>query len=227
MEHILDNPIWNALCSGNKQFAVGESGVKYFERDVAPFAGLKQNNGDGLQLLYNIMPTKATAVFIIANELHNLQPWQLTHQDVLWQMEATPAAITDVVNCDIVPLNKTWVPEMIALTSLTNPGPFFERTIEFGSYSGIIQDGRLAAMAGYRMQPEEYVEISAVCTHPDYAGRGFAKALLLAKTTEIIKAGKIPFLHVRRNNVRAIDLYKANGYVVRSAMNLYVLHKNI
>lgn len=227
MEHLLDNPVWNALCTGNTQFAEGNSEAKYYQKGVAPFAGLKQPDEDSLQMLYKLMPAKAVAVFIMAASLPVIAPRKLLVQDVLWQMVATNNDSIAEVNNDIVQLNKTHVPEMIALTKLTNPGPFAERTIEFGSYSGIIKDGVLAAMAGYRMQPGNYVEVSAICTHPNFAGRGFARALLLAKTAEIIRAGKTPFLHVRRDNTRAIDLYKANGYAVRSDMNLYVLQKDV
>jgi predicted GNAT family acetyltransferase len=129
------------------------------------------------------------------------------------------------LNNKIIPLSKENVPEMIELTQLTEPGPFLERTIEFGNYKGIFINGKLAAMAGWRMQPFQYVEISAVCTHPDYTGKGLGTALMKDQVISILDEGKIPFLHVRSDNEIAIKLYKRLGFTVRRHMNFYVLQK--
>jgi len=98
---------------------------------------------------------------------------------------------------------------------LTKPGPFLQRTIEFGNYFGIFIDGRLAAMAGQRMHPLPYLEVSAVCTHPDFRGKGFAKALMLHVMKLIIDRSFIPFLHVLTSNIGAIQLYESIGYRIR------------
>lgn len=124
-----------------------------------------------------------------------------------------------------VPLNSQHVAEMVELASLTKPGPFASRTIEFGHYYGIIKSNKLVAMTGQRLHPSNYAEISAVCTHPDHLGKGFAAALLLHQLNLICNAGQVPFLHVREDNERAIALYERLGFTLRGPMNFYFLQR--
>jgi predicted GNAT family acetyltransferase len=107
---------------------------------------------------------------------------------------------------------------MLSLTKLTNPGPFAERTIDFGHYRGIFENNELAAMAGQRLHAFNYAEISAVCTHPDHTGKGYARQLLIYQINRIIAAGEIPYLHVRSDNDRAIRVYEGLGFVTRCNM---------
>ena len=116
---------------------------------------------------------------------------------------------------------------MLALTQLTHPGPFLKRTIEFGNYKGIFDSGELIAMAGQRMHPKEFIEISAVCTHPGYTGKGYGRMLVFDQIRKIMAEGCIPFLHVRSDNQNAIKLYKHLGFSLRREMNIYVLQKDI
>ena len=115
-------------------------------------------------------------------------------------------------------LNITHVPEMISLTDLTKPGPFSERTIEFDNYVGIFINGQLVAMGGERMQMPIFTELSALCTHPSYLGRGFGSIILSYLANRVFRNGKIPFLHVRANNTNAIKLYERLGFVKRADM---------
>ena len=109
------------------------------------------------------------------------------------------------------------------MTSLTHPGPFFARTIEMGHYAGIFEDNRLVAMAGERLRLPGYTEISAVCTHPDFQGRGHAKALVSAIGQRIVDHGETPFLHVR--NTAAIVWYEKLGFDIRQAMVFTVVKR--
>jgi predicted GNAT family acetyltransferase len=127
----------------------------------------------------------------------------------------------------IVPLGPENVEEMIRLTALTKPGPFDKRTIEFGSYFGIFQNDRLAAMTGQRLHVYDFTEISAVCTHPDFLGKGFAGALLHHQIDLILQKKQTPFLHVRADNARAIELYKRIGFAVSRTMNFYFLEREL
>jgi ribosomal protein S18 acetylase RimI-like enzyme len=107
------------------------------------------------------------------------------------------------------------VPAMLELTALTKPGPFAARTHELGRYIGIHVDGRLAAMAGERMRPQGFTEISAVCVHPDFRGRGYAQALIKALMGSIAARGERPFLHLYADNPGARALYERLGFVPR------------
>jgi predicted GNAT family acetyltransferase len=117
------------------------------------------------------------------------------------------------------------VPEMLALAELTQPGPFGPRTLELGRYIGIRVDRRLAAMAGERMRPDGATEISAVCTHPDFTGRGYARALMTPLMADAFAAGRRPILHVKTEN-GAKRLYERLGFTVRHAMSLTLISRS-
>src|ERR1700675_1159905 len=112
---------------------------------------------------------------------------------------------------EFIPLTQSDVPEMLALTKLTKPGPFGARTHEMGDYFGIRTAGALAAMAGERLRLPGYTEISAVCTHPDHVGHGYASALMSMLMDRICSRGELPFLHVRPENARAIQVSQRLG----------------
>jgi len=117
------------------------------------------------------------------------------------------------------------VPEMLALVELTKPGPFRLRTIELGTYIGLRQSGRLVAMAGERLWIDTCREVSAVCTHPDVQGLGYAKALIARVVNGMMRAAQTPILHVESANKRAIELYLALGFVRRAELSLLYARK--
>lgn len=123
-------------------------------------------------------------------------------------------------DAEIVTLGSADVPAMMALTELTKPGPFAARTHALGTFLGIRAGGELVAMTGERMKPGKFTEMTAVCVHPDYRGRGYAQALLAAVARQIEARGEIPFLHVFTNNKSAIALYQRQGMRIRR--RLYV-----
>jgi ribosomal protein S18 acetylase RimI-like enzyme len=110
------------------------------------------------------------------------------------------------------------VPEMLGLVRRTEPGPFLKRTVELGTYLGIRRAGALVAMAGERMRPPGWTEISAVCTDPAYRGQGLATRLIRAVAVGIRERGDLPFLHTTANNTTAIRLYESIGFEYRSQM---------
>ena len=109
--------------------------------------------------------------------------------------------------------------EMRALAHLTEPGPFEARTHELGSFYGIKVEGQLAAMAGERLKQPGYTEISGVCTHPDFRGQGYARALCALVTARIAERGDTPYLHSVAENRAARKLYESLGFRVRSEMD--------
>jgi predicted GNAT family acetyltransferase len=112
---------------------------------------------------------------------------------------------------------------MLALANLTRPGPFFSHTHQLGRFIGIRQDGRLVAMAGERMQPQGFTEVSGVCTHPDFRGRGFAGGLMRLVAQAILARGDTAFLHVYADNAGAIALYESLGFRIRAAVTMTVI----
>jgi len=130
-----------------------------------------------------------------------------------------------LVTAGLVPLTNEHVPQMEALAKLTNPGPFAKKTIDFGHYHGVFENDKLVAMAGQRLYPYNYAEVSAVCTHPDHTGKGYARQLLQFQVDRIKAASEIPFLHVKDDNERAIKVYKSLGFATRTKVYFYVLVK--
>jgi predicted GNAT family acetyltransferase len=126
---------------------------------------------------------------------------------------------------DIVTLGVDDVPAMIELTALTKPGPFYARTHELGTFLGIRVDGQLVAMAGERMKPVHYTEMTAVCVHPSHRGRGYGQMLLSAVSRQIVSRGETPFLHVFTSNHSAIALYRRQGMEIRRRLHVTVLKK--
>ena len=114
---------------------------------------------------------------------------------------------------------------MLELTTLTKPGPFGPRTHELGTYIGIRDGARLAAMAGERLKVPGFTEVSAVCTHPDFLGRGYAGILMSKVMQGVRERGETPFLHVREDNTRAIGLYERLGFTTRHKGHFAVLRR--
>jgi predicted GNAT family acetyltransferase len=147
--------------------------------------------------------------------------WSKVLSGEMYQMvfEAQPPAQP---NTSLRKLSIADIPEMLALTKLTEPGPFLPRTIELGAYFGIHEDGLLVAMAGERLKLTGFTEVSAVCTHPDYRGRGYSNALMSTVIAGIMNRGQIPFLHVRTENP-AVPLYQKMGFRIRAQLHLAVI----
>ena len=225
MKHVLDNPAFNALNTGNKKLANGNGHIKYFNKAVSPFMGFDENTNANFQELYKLTNHDSLVVFISPDEVSIPGPWRVTYYVMCFQMVYHNPMVTQMDDSALVILTEEHIPKMLALTKLTNPGPFAERTIDFGHYLGIFQGDNLVAMAGQRMNPLPYAEISAVCTHPDYLGRGYAKLLMQYQINRIIAEGNIPFLHVKCDNDRAIKVYQSLGFEMRAKLHFYMLEK--
>ncbi|TCD17468.1 GNAT family N-acetyltransferase [Pedobacter psychrodurus] len=225
MEHVLDNPIYYALTSGHSHIAKGIDKVKYYLEDITAFAGLKDNSQENLNTLYRISPAKSLFVFFSKTPVEIPAQWKLlTHIDMfqfIFRGKEVPTAdATGITDLDL-----EHVEEMIDLVDLTKPGPFLAKTIHLSNYTGIFSDGKLAAMAGHRFHPTPYREVSAVCTHPDHLGKGYAFKILQEQIKRILLRSEIPFLHVRNDNEGAIKLYHKLGFEIRTDMIAYVIKK--
>ena len=137
-------------------------------------------------------------------------------------LAARPVALLAGDN-DIVVLGDDDAPEMLALAQLTEPGPFLPRTHTMGRFVGVRINGRLAAMAGERLRFPGFTEVSGVCTHPDFRGKGLARRLSSAVANAIQQRGDRPFLHAWTSNHTAIALYESLGFEFRTAVHIAVL----
>ena len=225
MENVLDNPIYFALTSGHSHFAKGVDGVKYYQKDIAAFAGLKNNSAENLQTLYQISEPESLFVFFSKSPVEIPAPWKLLMHIDMFQLVYEGKAVLHNSYDGLTDLNKSHVPEMTELVNLTKPGPFLAKTIELGNYTGIFSENLLIAMAGHRFFPTPYREVSAVCTHPDHVGKGYAFKILQEQIKRILNRAEIPFLHVKNDNEGAIKLYQKLGFNIRTDMIAYVIKK--
>ncbi|MFI5161705.1 MAG: GNAT family N-acetyltransferase [Sphingobacteriales bacterium] len=224
MKHVLDNPAWSALQTGNKHLAFGNDQAAYFDREVSPFAALEENSEDNFLSLHQMLPHNVI-LFVTPVKIDFSPQWEILQYIHGLQMVCDASIIKGEISTSLIPLSEDHVPQMLELTKLTNPGPFASRTIDFGHYQGIFEGDKLVAMAGQRLHPANYAEISAVCTHPDHLGKGYARQLVLNQIQRIKAANETPFLHVRSNNDRAVKVYESLGFSTRIDVHFYVLKK--
>ena len=222
--HPLDRPIWNALTTRQRAWAEGGTLALRYPTTVAPFADMADMSAQSFAALGAIMSESEIAVLFTPDAVTAPALFKILLAETGEQMIGTPAdgAIHGI---EPVTLGADDVPEMMALTELTKPGPFSARTHELGTFLGIRIDGALVAMAGERMKPADYTEMTAVCVHPDHRGRGFGQVLLGAIARRISARGEIPFLHVFSSNKSAIALYRRQGMEIRRRLHVTVLQK--
>lgn len=225
-ESLLDNPIWQALTTKHAAFNEGNERLKYFYPEVSPFVAMADWQEEDRNYLESNLPSDRGFFYIIRDKIQLPGSCRKVFTIPLWQMvmqQHIPFTLTDVT---IQPLDQSHIPAMIELTALTRPGPFSQRTIEFGNYIGIFEKDQLVAMAGERLKVPGYTEVSAICTHPDATGKGYGAALLSAACARILEKGDIPFLHVRNDNTRAIQLYENAGFRIRCEMDFAIFKKS-
>jgi ribosomal protein S18 acetylase RimI-like enzyme len=224
--HPLDYPVWNALTTRQQALAEGGARARRYPPAVAPFAALADTSPQSFAALGAMMSPTDLAVFFTPDPVTPPAEFNVVLAKTGEQMIGTPAESSSH-GVEIVRLGADDVAAMMELTELTKPGPFSARTHELGSFLGIRIDGQLAAMAGERMKPAEYTEITAVCVHPSHRGRGYAQLLLAAIARQISARGEIPFLHVFSDNHSAIALYRRQGMEIRRRLHVTVLQKGM
>ncbi len=219
---LLDNPIWYALSTGQAYLAQSNHLAKRFPRDVAPFGAMKTQSPAEYEALAHILSGDTAALFLDSKPILPAD-WSMPISGDMYQMtfEAPPPARPSRV---MRKLTHADVPEMLALTKLTEPGPFLSGTIELGDYYGIHDSGSLVAMAGERLRLTGFTEVSAVCTHPNFRGRGYGNALMSVVIAGILNRGETPFLHVKTDNP-ALALYKKLGFEIRAQLYLAVIQQ--
>jgi len=219
MTAALDRPIWNALSTRQLALSVGNDRARRFAPDIGPLAASRDDAPESLDALAALIPEGGTLLLLQADAIA-LPPGVVavtTAAGVQMIAERLTEAPADP---RIELLTEADAPAMLALATLTKPGPFGPRTPVLGEFWGIKQDGNLVAMAGERMQHAGLAELSGVCTHPDARGRGLGRVLSAWVASRIAARGDAPYLHAYASNTVAIELYRSLGFVVRRAMNV-------
>ena len=222
MVHPLDNPAWSALRGPQAYLARGEGDALRYDADHAIFAAVRDHAPASLEALGALIVATGPAIVLARGVLPPVPGTRIEKRREGVQMVAAALAPARKT-CDFVELGDADASEMLALATLTEPGPFFSRTHRLGNFIGVREGGRLIAMAGERMKPAGFTEVSGVCTHPDHRGRGLAGALMAVVARRIAERGETPFLHAYADNRGAIALYEALGFRIRCDVDVTVL----
>ncbi|WP_254602121.1 GNAT family N-acetyltransferase [Sphingomonas bacterium] len=219
--HPLDRPVWNALGGRQAGLAITDGPAVRMRPDIGIFAAAADHGEDGIAALARLA---GDDIFATLEETSWPAPPGFTvrraapcHQMLL---ETLCPPLPPV---DFVELGAGDAPAMLALATLTAPGPFRANTHLLGGFIGIMHQGRLVAMAGERLKPEGFTEVSGVCTHPDHRGRGHAAALMRIVAERILARGETPILHSYSDNAPAIALYERLGFRLRRQMILTMI----
>ena len=208
----LDAVFWNALTGPHAVHASGAGGARRYARGFSPIIAFADSAHPDFAAL---------APFCAAGEVFYCEGWQGPCPDG-WRIDTQTRMLRMVwqggdgeAGCATaaVALGAADVDAAVGLATLCRPGPFGPRTIELGDYYGVVDDGRLIAMAGQRMRVPGYTEISGVCTDPAARGRGLARQLMQRLIHQQMAQGERPFLHVMRENAAAHALYLRMGFV--------------
>ena len=238
MSKYLDRPIWHALAGRQAEFAIGAGEARRFRADVSPFAACADDSPDALGAVAALMMPEAKQVFVQRGAVPLPPGTRAVEGVTLVQMvawdfaadaepdSAPPPGSFDFARESIVALGEADAAQMLALATLTQPGPFRARTHELAQFWGIKDaGGGLIAMAGERMKLPGMAELSGVCTHPQARGRGYAALLSRHVADQIVRRGEVPFLHAYAGNAAAITLYEQLGFRFNGEMEALVVER--
>ena len=219
----LERPVWSALTTRQAKLSQGDGRAVRFEATYGAFAAAADASIES-QTALAALPHDRNGLILVETTLQ--QPprgMEVIFTARCVQMVAESEVADLRAAFDVQPLSDLDAPEMLALATLTRPGPFFQRTHQLGPFIGVRDAGELVAMAGERMQPEGFAELSGVCVHPDHRGKGYAAALSSIVARRIASRAETPFLHAMSDNLTAIRLYEQLGFTLRREVVLTVL----
>ncbi|MEM9435377.1 MAG: GNAT family N-acetyltransferase [Pseudomonadota bacterium] len=218
---VLDRPIWAALASRQSHLALTSGGARMFDpafshfgcegpighEDVEGFTRLAHRVNDGLTVMQ-------------ADPINDRAGLACSVRTMGLQMVWTGSKLPDNSARLSLVLDSKDTTEMQELVAFTEPGPFRPATHRLGTYLGIRRGGRLVAMAGERLKPSGYSEISAVCVHPEFRGQSLARMLVSELVRSILARNEVPFLHLYATNTPALNLYKSMGFEQRRRVHI-------
>jgi ribosomal protein S18 acetylase RimI-like enzyme len=217
--HPLDNPVWWALTGPQAALTREQGPLRAYLEEAAPFSAFLERD----EQLDLALASWTRPVVLFRPEVEPAPPgWTLRQQGEVVQMTLHGTESLTPPSERVTPLGPADGVAVRELVALTQPGPFGARTMELGKYFGVWEGGRLVALAGERLRLEGYVEVSAVCTHPEARGRGLAGALVSHLSRRALTGGTVPFLHVMAQNESARRVYERLGFVERAQLGLSV-----
>jgi ribosomal protein S18 acetylase RimI-like enzyme len=220
--HPLDHAVWLALSGRQAALSEGSTGARRLRRDIGPFIAARDGSPAALAAMAALVDEES---YVMGDEPPPLPGVRVVSSAPGVQMVALDPA-PPLPDLAFVDLTDADAPAMLALATLTRPGPFRTGTHRLGGFVGVKQDGRLMAMAGERLKPGSFTEVSGVCTHPGARGQGLAGALMRVVAARIVTRGETPFLHAYASNTSAIALYERLGFRHRRMVTATILARD-
>ena len=211
MSQLLDNIMWNTLSGHHQHLSSGTAEARRYAKGFSPIVGFPDpENPNFLALSSFCEPGEH---FYCGGWTGKVPSgWQIDAESTMFKMLWFGEVDAVDHSPDAIALGAQHVAQAVELATLTRPGPFGPRTIELGNYFGYFEQDQLIAMAGERMYAGTLREVSGVCTHPDFQGRGLARKLMMKLIKQEVARGETPFLHVMRDNQSARALYERMGF---------------
>ena len=221
---LLANIVWHCLAGPQARFSSGTATARRYARGFSAIIGFADPDNPDFDAIVPFCDRDER--FYIGSWMGRVPAgWQLHADTIGHQMVWDGEMPGEDPQLPAVPLDASHVPQMLDLVKIRPPGPFAVRTRELGDYFGIFESGRLVAMAGERMEAGALREVSGVCTHPDFEGRGLAWRLICRIVRRQMERGQIPFLHVMRDNVHAREVYARMGFRLYQEVALRVVSR--
>lgn len=216
--HKLDNPVWYSVSETHKNFGIDFGTIKFYHPDYCPFGGFIAL--DNMEQFISEYAKLASNFFIIGQKPNVPHSLKLNNELICLQM-IIHNKIEGEIEDQIVKLEEEHLEDLLGLVKIVYPEYFKKKTSSLGNYYGIYKNNQLVAVTGERMQMDEFTEVSAVITHPEHTGKGYAKQLVTHTANAIFAKNKTPFLHVAESNVGAIKLYEKLGFETRAKISVW------
>ncbi|KIC02316.1 acetyltransferase [Flavobacterium sp. JRM] len=219
----LDNPAWYSLSETHQEFSINYNNIKFYNPDYCPFGGfiILENISESIDEY-----SKLTDGFFIVGEKPQLSDQlELKNELICLQMIIHDRIDVEIKENIVALTTSQHIDALFELVSLVQPGYFKRKTALLGNYFGIFKDDKLIAVTGERMKMDDSTEVSAIVTHPEYTGQGYAKQLITHAVNNIFDQNKTPYLHVVESNISAIKLYEKLGFSTRRKMSLWHISK--
>jgi ribosomal protein S18 acetylase RimI-like enzyme len=221
-ENKLDNPVWYSLSENHNDFAIDYGNTKFYNPNYGPFGGfITLENTEIATKEYSSLIDN----FFVVGEKPEIDPSLKIAKELVCLQMVINERIQLPIDVEIVKLGTVHHEILCDLVNLVQPGYFKNKTMLLGDYYGIFKENQLIAVTGERMKMNSFTEVSAIITHPDHTGKGYAKQLITHVVNAIFDQGKIPFLHVAESNIGAIKLYEKLGFVTRRKISFWNINK--